>query len=85
MRIEIVRKIEADQLQLQLLQAQATASSGSGPSTQAAGASAVGPSPKKVKVATVADQANDMEVTELSAADVQAAYRRYTKNSPWIS
>ena len=72
-RIEVIRKQDADKLQLALLQA----SAGSGGGATAAG-SVLGQSPnKKVKVATVADQANDLEVQEMSQADVQAAYARY--------
>ena len=71
-RLEVLRKRQEDQLTLQLLTAQAT-----GTAAAAASAAPLPPPGKKVKLSTVADQANDMEVGELTPAQIKAAYDKF--------
>jgi hypothetical protein len=70
-RIEVVRKRKHD-----LDMAQATAAQT--PEAVSSAVAAVAPA-KKVKLSTVADQANDMEVVALSAEAVATAYANYEK------
>jgi hypothetical protein len=74
-RLEVIRKRKSDELQLELARATA-APSGSGATLAVPGA-APAPAVKRVKLATVADQANDLEVPELGQAEVVAAYARF--------
>ena len=73
-RIEVVRKRKADVLALDL----ARATTAGVPSGAAAAAAALATlAVKKMKIATVADQANDLEVPELGNTEVVAAYARF--------